>query len=338
MHAALLLGSARCGSTLVSQIIRQHPDVLSLSELFIGLGPYGYRPDRCDGRTFWRHLTQPTPLMRRLANPDTMPDEFLYHRVENRRHDPFNCPPVLNIMLPHLTDRPDDLLDALGAEVVTWPLRPLADQYLALFAALDRLVPGGPRKVWAERSGGSLVAVRTLRRMFPQARLVLLRRNGAATALSLRQFTMARAPVWLWKTGLPWVNTLNPRHHFGRGPFWPLLCRMGGLPGVNHLLTKRPSVVDCGRFWSDMMQTAVAELRGADVTVIRYEQLLADPPRQIVRLGMAVAGNAPPGWVAATAHLPMARVSQLDALSPADRRALLAACEPGEAALDMLGR
>ncbi|MDO5657372.1 MAG: sulfotransferase [Paracoccus sp. (in: a-proteobacteria)] len=340
MQGALLLGSARCGSTLISRMLRSHPGILSLSEFFVSLGAHAFRPDVIGGRDLWRHLSRPSPMMRRLANPDIAPDEFLYHQGLGR-FDPFDCPPLLAITLPHLTDQPDRVFDALSRIVPDWPERPLSVQYTALFAEIDRLTGHTPRnvsagRVWAERSGGSMAAAATLRRMFPQARLVVLTRAGADTALSLCAYKPSWPAIWMWKQGLGLLDPIHPRRHFGRGAVWPLLARLGG-PLLRHILSRPPHLEDCGAFWSAMMQRGVAGLRGARVEMIRYEALIADPHAQAARLGHAIAGAAPPEWLAAAAAMPQARPSRLTALEPAQHRALLAACAPGEAALSELG-
>ncbi|MDO5641506.1 MAG: sulfotransferase, partial [Paracoccus sp. (in: a-proteobacteria)] len=126
MGGALLLGPARCGSTLVSRMLASHPDVLSISELFAMTGPRAFRPQSCDGARFWQALAQPLPGMSRIGNPRTAPDEFLYHLVANPRHDPFHCPPLLGITLPHLDADPDAAFDALRPLLATRERGPLA--------------------------------------------------------------------------------------------------------------------------------------------------------------------------------------------------------------------
>ncbi|MDO5606032.1 MAG: sulfotransferase [Paracoccus sp. (in: a-proteobacteria)] len=331
MAGTLLLGPARCGSTLISRMLADHPAVLSLSECFAMIGPRAFRPDFCDGPAFWRALSEPLPGMSRIGNPDTAPDEFLYHLAARRAHDPWRCPPLLAITLPHLSDDPDALFDALRPVIMARGYGPLAGHYLALFGELARGRGPAPG-VWAERSGGSLAAAGVLTRMFPQARRIVLLRAGADTALSLRDYIPGRLAIWLWRNGMGLIDPISVRGHLGRGAVWPLMARVGGVLPLGPVLRRRPSLRDCGRFWSALMCRGEAALAGGPVLTLRYEDLLADPRAGARRLGMAVADAAPASWLARAAALPRARAARLAGLDRADRDILLEACAPGEGA------
>lgn len=331
MSGALLLGSARCGSTLISAMLRSHPEVLSLSECFAMIGPRAFRPARCDGASFWRALSEPLPGMSRIGNPDNAPDEFLYHLTPDPRHDPWRCPPLLAITLPHLETDPDAAFADLRPQLANRPDGPLADHYLTLFRALAARQDPAPN-VWAERSGGSLAAAGTLRRMFPKARLIVLLRAGADTALSLRDYPPGRLAIWLWKHGFGLLDPISPKRHLGRGAVWPLLARVGGGLPLGAILRHRPTLRDCGRFWSALMQRGEAALTDHPITTLRHEDLLADPLAGAHALGMAVAGTAPEGWLQQARQLPQRRPSRVDRLSTAEAEVLINACAPGEAA------
>lgn len=335
MAGALLLGPARCGSTMVSQMLRRHPDILSLSELFAMTGPRAFRPARCGGARFWRALTQPLAGMSRIGNPDTAPDEFLYHLTPDPRHDPWRCPPLLAITLPHLDPDPDDAFEALRDQIAARPTAALTDHYLALFRALaarQAAQQGHAPKVWAERSGGSLAASGTLTGMFPQARRIVLLRAGADTALSLRDYGPGRLAIWLWKYAPALLDPISPRHHLGRGAIWPVLARFGGGLPLAAILRHRPSLRDCGRFWSDLICRGEAALAGQPITTLRHEDLVANPAQGARDLGMAVAGSAPPAWLAEVVAIPQRRPSRLATLTKDERATLIAACAAGEAA------
>ena len=328
----LILGTARCGSTLLSRILQLHPDVLSLSELFSTAGPHAFRPRRLTGERFWAHLATPSRAFSTIGNPSAAPSEFLYGRVREPRHDPHLCPPILAITLPHLSDDPDALFDALAVRVGRWGERDLGDHYRALFAALAREVGG--RSVWVERSGGSLVAAGTLRAMFPEARPVLLLRDGADTALSMRDYPATRVAIWMWRhLGPLSVDLLGPAGHYGRGAIWPLVAAIGGRLGLRRIAGIRPSPADCGAFWSAVTTGGLSRLEGCAPLVIRHEAMCRDPRPQIRRLGAHLAGTAPEAWLAAAERLPQARPSRQGALDPSEREELARTCAPGEDAL-----
>ena len=328
----LILGSARCGSTLVSRILRLHPHVLSLSELFATAGPHAFRPGRLSGARFHARLATPSRAFSTIANPEAAPGEFLYGAVPRPAHDPYHCPPLLAVTLPHLSEDPDALLAALGVEARSRGAHDMADHYRALFASLARHVGG--RRVWVERSGGSLVAAGTLLAMFPEARPVLLLRDGPDTALSMRDYPAARVAIWAWRRLRPLgIDLLGEAGHYGRGAAWPLVAALGGLGALRRVAAARPSLADCGAFWSDVTCRGLRRLAGHAPLVVRYEALCRAPKAEIERLGLYLAGTAPEGWLAAAEVLPGVRPSRLAALESGERDALLAACAPGEDAL-----
>ena len=55
MQLTFVVGTGRCGSTLLSRLLREHPDVLSMSEFFSTLriaaasGPRGFPVGEMDG-------------------------------------------------------------------------------------------------------------------------------------------------------------------------------------------------------------------------------------------------------------------------------------------------
>ncbi len=332
MEGGLILGTARCGSTLVSRILRAHPEILSLSELFATAGPRAFRPDRLDGRAFWTGLARPDRGLSRVANPRAAPSEFLYGKVENPRFDPYHCPPILAVTLPHLLPQPDALFQALGPVMAARGRGALADHYRALFAELAAQMGG--RRVWVERSGGSLAAAATLARMFPEARQAVLLRDGAETALSMRDYPAARLAIWVWRhlrhLG---ADPVHPRRHYGRGALWPVIAALGGRLPIAPILERPPSLSDAGAFWSALTVSGLAALSDSRPLVLRYEALCRDPAPAITRLGMHLAGTAPDAWVAEAATFPRPPRPRLAGLSETERKALLDACAPGEAAV-----
>lgn len=132
---------------------------------------------------------RPRPLISKLANPDVAPDEFLYHRIAGGRFDPYHCPPILGVTLPHLFADPDAVYTALAPVVQGFARQTRDAHYRQLFALLAQ--HRGGAAVWVERSGGSLLAVRTLASLFPQAGMVLLLRDGRDVVLSMQGYRPA---------------------------------------------------------------------------------------------------------------------------------------------------
>lgn len=337
MQSAFILGSARCGSTLVSDILNLHPDLLSLSEVFSAAGARAFPHGPLTGAQFWRDQSLPDRMVSAVANPRRAPHEFLYGKVSHPRHDPWHCPPILSIALPHLSDRPDDLFDWLAERAKAQPFQPVQDHYRSLFTTLARQYD---RKVWVERSGGSLAAARTLHQLFPEGRFVLLTRNGPDTALSMQDYPASRLAVRMADAFRPFgIDLLHPDSHYGRGRIWPQLQKLGWVMPMQYLLDTPPDLARVGAFWSTMMVRGIAAYTAlpADRRMhLAYEDLVARPEQEIRRLGTFLCGEAPESWVRAAACLPQARPSRADALPRAKRERLEAACAPGMAALRTL--
>ncbi|SEC59954.1 sulfotransferase [Rhodobacter sp. 24-YEA-8] len=339
MAGAFILGSARCGSTLVSDLIRLHPELLSLSEVFSTAGARAFPPGQLSARRFWRGLAEPTRIGALAGNPLRAPREFLYGCQERNRHDPFRCPPLLQVALPHLTDAPDDLFDQLAAEVAAFPRQSVADHYRQLFGAMAM---ARNRRLWVERSGGSLVATRTLARLFPEARLVLLTRSGPETVLSMSDYPATRLAARMWQRMLGLgIDLLDPDSHYGRGRIWRVLQALSVAMPVTPMLDKPADPLLLARFWSAMVirgAHALAALPHARWHHLSYEALVAAPEAELAALALYLDVSAPAGWLREAGARPEHRPSRADRLAPAERARLIAACAPGEAALAALIR
>ncbi|WBU61054.1 sulfotransferase [Paracoccus albus] len=244
---------------------------------------------------------------------------------------------MLAITLPHLEDHPDAAFDDLRPMIDARAYGTLADHYLFLFRTLAARRSQQPT-VWAERSGGSLTAAGILLRRFTKAKLIVLLRSGAETALSLRDYAPGRMAIWLWKYGFGLIDPISPTRHLGRGVIWPVLSRMDRALPLNRILNRQPSLRDCGSFWSALMQRGEAALRNHPITTLRHADLMSDPVETTRHLGNAVAGSAPASWVGQASKLPQRRRSRLLTLSPQDLDCLLEACASGEAAAERLYR
>lgn len=334
LHGGFVLGSARCGSTLLSDILRLHPAILSLSEVFSTAGPNAFPQGRIGADRFWRGLARPTRFASAIANPDRAPREFLYGRAAHPQFDPWFCPPILQIALPHLSGDPDALFHWLESQALAAPRQDAGAHYRDLFAALARQQG---RRVWVERSGGSIIATRTLLRLFPGARHLLLTRNGPDTVLSMADYPATRIAVWMWKRLRRFgIDLMAPGSHYGRGRIWRALQASGRVFPVTHILDTPPNLADVGAFWSQMMRRgtqAMAAIPPGDLAHLSYESLIADPRNRLRAVGEFLAGEAPESWLDQAAALPRKRRSRLDNLSQPDRLRLLAACAEGEAAI-----
>lgn len=337
----IVVGTGRCGSTLLSQMLRAHPEILSISELFSfvtdlgGLIPQAFGRAPVTGAEFWAVMAGCYPRMNLLLRHGLRMAEVLYP-FETGRHDPTSVPAVLLTTLPHLSDDPDALFDELGAMLSARPQATMADHYRAMFAALMRRFD---RKLWVERSGGTLRIVHRLIEAFPEARFVHLVRDGRNTAISMSRhigFRMALIGYSLLE-----LLGVDPFDSDDRSEADDLPDDLAALLPENFSAAAfrdydiAPSL--CGHYWSGEIREGLAVLAALPAErclTLRYEDLLENPAAVIARLGSFIGFAAPDrGWVELAAAMVGRGRSSWRELAAGDRLELTRACAPGFAAL-----
>lgn len=175
----LIVSTGRCGSTLMSDLMNLHPDVLSLSEFFTVLGPGVWRLPDMDGPQLWELMCGGPPgyqeLLRLAWSPEMLAEE-------GSDPDPLELIPIPHLARRHRVPEPMSVRRAFQTAVEAQPRAPVAEHFPAIFDAVrSRLA----RKCWVERSGGSLAYVAELLKAFPGARIICLHRDERATVLSM---------------------------------------------------------------------------------------------------------------------------------------------------------
>jgi hypothetical protein len=330
-----VVGSGRNGSTVLSEILGTHPDVLSISELWAMVGFDMIDVTPVSGADFWMRLATPNPVLTAMFRAGIATPEFRYLQTAGRFRPEDGVPPLCVVTLAHLSSDPDAIFDELDRVVPSWPVRPLADHWRALFGLLG---PG--RSVAVERSGYSISAVRRMRAAFPEARFVHLYRNGPDCALSMSRHPAFRLILLQNRMrdmlGLRSTDDLRPEH----ADLLPAL--LGALLGPDSdmrtlVMERALPLVDFGAMWSEAVRCGLADLDGLPGRLdLRYEDLLDHPERELVRFAEYVGVTATPDWVrAGVDRIDRTRRGAARQLSPPDRDALAAACRPGMQALGL---
>lgn len=327
-----VVSTGRCGSTLLSSMVRLHPDILSLSEFFGHLGPGGVRAVRVGGKAAFRRLNTPLPGLRRFIEQGRI-SEFLYPAGPDSRYGPAEVPPIMCMTLPHLTDEPESLWDELGPALRARGRHALTDHYRFVFEWLMRRFG---RRTWIERTGGTLPMAPVLARHYPDARFVHIYRDGRDTAISMSVHPgfrpMTIRSLVLGKIGLDPFSAVN----WGGSSPWvhiPARIQMRLMP-PKWLLSREIPLESFGWLWSGMVErgTEFLDTLHPDRTLpMRFETLLESPREEMTRFIEFVAPElANRQWLEDVTALPRPKTPVWPGLDTTQQARLAEACARGQ--------
>lgn len=343
MSLTFVIGTSRCGSTMLSRMLAAHPDVLSISEFWrCFLETDGYIPTHeMTGEEFWQRLAKTAPLYDALVVARIKRDEEV-QPFQSRYNYAIGMPAFCRILAWSTDKPPDELYDSLAAEVSAWPSRPMAEQCRALFAGLAARLG---RRVIVERTGGSLYDIELLLKEFPEARFVFLHRDGPDTVLSMSRYPVVRltalrelaaslsssSPSELEMVPAELRNT---RPEDFKGIIEPPYDK------VRFMTFPVPLTYYAG-MWSMMTRMGTRELRRVPRDrrmTLRYEHLLKDTRAELAGLAEFMDIPLDSGWLDwACKFVDTGRIGSATAkIHPSDLAPLRAACVAGNRAFDLL--
>jgi hypothetical protein len=322
--------TGRSGSTLLSNMLNQHDEILSISELMSWLNPGAFPAGIIGGDDFLTLLTrQRLPAALLLRHRLDPPGEFLYPLDGGGRFDRQTVPSISVITLPHISSNPDELYDEVVAFARSQSPAPVADHYRSLFKWLRERAG---RRVTVERSGMSTMWLADLVAHFPEARFVHIYRDGRDCAISMRRHNSFRI-VALFKTleNATGVNLLEaeaiPPAPPSLGPelrkYWP--DRLDADAFNRYQL----SLETCAHTWSKSTLAGLRLLRRVApdrLHALAYEDLLAEPHRILTDLARFLDVEADRGWIERSAALAAPRPPAYLSLTPHEQSQLDSAC------------
>lgn len=338
----IVIGTGRCGSTMLSRMLSMHSEVLSLSEFWNVLRTTADQlPTHVmGGAEFWQRITRPDPYTDGMELAGIPHDEFLYP-ADHGRFDPATGVPAICRVLTALGDDPDGLYDRLAPVVPGWPQRPMADHCRALFAELAVMLG---RPVVVERTGGDSTLVPVFRQQFPEARFVFLHRDGPDTALSMSRhpsYRLAALQMLAAAAGQPPAPQLPLPEEIRR-------ARPEDFKGLaappfdrQRFLSFPIPLGIFGWMWSGGTRMGTSDIRALphDCWVpLRYEHLLADPRAELSRLADFIGITAERKWLEKTSEFVDSGRSggAGTRLHPGALAELRVACASGTRAFDLL--
>jgi Sulfotransferase family len=351
MQQVFVVGTGRCGSTLVSTMLRQHPGLLSLSELFSFISDLGcaiadvFPPGLVTGEQMWALLAAQLPRQNLMIRHDVAMPEVLYpwQAGTSRFNQQSGVPAISQVCLPHLTATPDALFDQLQAMVCALPPAPIGVQYRRVFAGLAQ--QQGARG-WVERSGGGLRIVARLIEHFPAARFIHIVRNGPDTALSMSQhrgFRMVFAAFQLLEVlgADPFVSSERRWQDDLTDEQIRLLPENFSKQALLDFSTPPPL---CGHYWSGEIRHGLPVLQSlaADhLLTIRYEDILqygADTAERMLRFILPDQfGTGDAAWVERVAAMVGRPTGNWQRETARCYEQTVQSCQPGMTALAQAG-
>ena len=329
-----IVGTGRCGSTLLSRMLAECPAVLSVFEYLNGLDvARRFAPEPTSGADFAGLVCAEQPFLTAVMRRGYEVPEVIYPFGPGMRHRPGDpLPWILANALPRVCDRPDELYDEAVAYLRARPAAPAVAHHRALFGWLAERTGRG---LWIERSGSSIDYLRPLALAFPEARFLHIHRDGPEAALSMREHHAYRLPISVIYD----VPTRDGRRVSELGPL-DLHAEPTTDDAVTRILASRPPAEYFGRYWTDQLVRGLSALPriGRDRWwELRFEDLVARPMDvlEAVRAFFEL-GPDRDAWIPrAAALVRSAPPTRFEKLPPAEQNALAAACAAGRR---LLGR
>lgn len=323
-----IVGTGRCGSTLLSRMLAENPATCSIFEYFNGLDvSRRFQPGAVSGEDFADLISAEQKVVTAVLRRGYPVAEITYPFGSGgryRRDEPL--PWILVSLLPRLTDEPDRLFDEVMDFGRSRPIAPMVAHHRALFDWLrDRL----GRDHWIERAGSSIDYLGALVEHFPGARFLHIHRDGCEAALSMREHHAFRLPIAILYQAQEGVGPAMAEIDFDAEPTPE--------DPISRILSGEPPVEYYGRYWSDQVRRgceAVARIGPGDYHELRFEDLVEAPARVLAEIADFFDLDRQGGWIERAAALVQGRpASRFEKLSPDSRRRLEEACRPGRTLL-----
>jgi putative sulfotransferase len=305
----LILSSGRCGSTLLSDLIADEPQTLSVQESLITRSLDRWSSDeKITGAEYWRLLCRPSLQWETIVRIGAIAGEVRYPASGRWGRNLAALPAIAIATLPGICDDPDSLFDLLDARVPDFPAQAIAQHHVMF---LDFLASLGQRRRWVERSGGSSALAEPLLEKIDFDKVVYLTRETADTASSMSrhpnfQFATIRTAL-LFQCGFDPYNEFTPLSG-RRGSDRPVPPDMQCLLPeqlTRATLTDRGGRVEQHKLilagMSYTAEVALAKYPPRQLLRMRYEDLVAAPRQQLTGLGEFLGFADPRGWAARSA-------------------------------------
>lgn len=326
-----IVGTGRCGSTLLSRMLGHNRKLLSMNEFWsvpdraaVFMAGRFSGPEAAD--LLCRSNLLNDLVISRSAHFD--PGATGHSIRKEARPEALKAfrLPAIRIFLSGLSDDHEGLIAATLAQLRGQPEQELAAHWQQMF---DFLAAHLGREAWVERSGVSIENAERIAAWYPDGRLVHLHRDGPTNALGIRAFRhfVLYASFFLDPPSDDELESI-------------FTCEIGSAedPVMRRMGRDIPSLEQFGRYWSWQVvtgQSALLKLPRERWIDVAYEDMVSDTPAVLSRIAEFLKLPEDEGWIArASAEIdPEAVPDRLTDLAADELRRLQEACRPGMAIL-----
>ena len=343
-----IIGTGRCGSTLLSNLLNQHPAILSLSEFFLSVSdlcsllPGLFSQNLLTGQEFWQLISRVMPKQDILLKHDLQFPEIIYpfYLESTKFTRNTGIPAILQTTLPHICEsvavssniNADILYYQLAEYTSTYPLRTWSQHCQTLFSDLSNLFG---KTAWIERSGSSIRMLPYLIKQFPDAKFVHIIRDGRNCAISMENHTGFRMGVIsIMLTEILGYDPYESQRRDNINDLPDDLIQF--LPenfSAEYFLNYRQSPSLFGIYWSGEIREALEALStvpSEKVLTIKYEEILTNPSDRLRDLVMYIDENLEvSAWLTNVSTQIRSPRSQWQELTATEQGLLQEACAPG---------
>ena len=319
-----IVGTGRCGSTLLSRMLHESPEAVSIFEFFNGLDmARRFSPDALSGTALAELIGGEQAFITMVLRRGYEVPEVTYPFGAGGRYTRDDALPwILVSCLPRLSDDPDILYEETLGFARSLPEQTPAEHYRDLFGWFANR---SGAHAWIEKSGSSIDYLTDLHRLFPEGRFLHLHRDGRESALSMREHHAYRLAISLLKG-------LDPGLDAQPSDAGEAADR------IDTLLASMPPAAPFGQYWNDQIQRGLdARERVPDLhfLAIRFEDLVSEPMATLAEVSKFFELDPErEGWIERAANLVRGiPPTRRQTLEPAEREALDQSCTAGQARL-----
>lgn len=342
-----IVGTGRCGSTLLSNMLNLNENVLSISEFFSAVTDLGTLMDTCfpkseiSAKEFWGIIRNPSKKQNLMIKEKVAAKEILYKVKEDSHFTVENgVPAIMLTALPHISSNPEDLFYELKQFILSLPSASIATFYTECFEWIKRKLN---KQIWVERSGGSLRAIHRLYETFPNAKFLHIVRAGQNCSISMENHYAFRMVMVTFQ--LIEILGIDPFENSNREYVDDLFDDIADFLPENFDVEKfknlRLSPSLYGYYWSGEIEEGMKtfdKIPESQKMTIKYEDILTDPEPVVRQVANFIGDEyCSEYWIKKASELVRPPLSSYKTLDQKEQKLLNDSCQLGFSILEAYG-